>query len=91
MQTHVLHRYHTVIITIIYLNAIQVIADTINNLAACLEVLGDLHAARPLYEESHQLRKVCGLKLPSRRTYAAYTLVIRLSLCVCSSSTASTA
>jgi len=35
-----------------------VIADTINNLAACLEVLGQLDEARPLYEESMQLRKV---------------------------------
>lgn len=35
-----------------------VIADTINNLAACLEVLGQLEEARPLYEESLQLRKI---------------------------------
>lgn len=35
-----------------------VIADTINNLAACLEVLGQLDEAKPLYEESMQLRKI---------------------------------
>lgn len=34
------------------------IADAMNNLAACLEVLGNLDEAKPLYEESLNLRKI---------------------------------
>ncbi len=41
----------------------SVVADTINNLAACLEILGCLDEAKPLYEESLQLRKVTNLTL----------------------------
>jgi len=35
-----------------------VTADSLNNLAACLEVLGRLDEAKPLYEESLNLRKI---------------------------------
>ena len=34
------------------------IADSLNNLAACLEVLGAMEQAKPLYEQSLALRKV---------------------------------
>lgn len=35
-----------------------VIADTINNLAACLELLGRIEDAKVMYEESLKMRKV---------------------------------
>jgi len=35
-----------------------VIADTINNIGACLELLGRIDEAKPMYEESLELRKV---------------------------------
>ncbi len=41
----------------------SIVADSLNNLAACLEMTGQIAEAKPLYEESLNLRRVSDSKM----------------------------